>query len=55
MTPAIVKKVAKVALRTRTQTWSRVYNNLGVVTSTGDGVAIINGLRDVRAGELVEF
>lgn len=33
----------------------KVFRNYGYVTSIGDGIATINGLRGVRAGEMVEF
>jgi len=32
-----------------------VQNNVGFVTSVGDGIARVSGLKDIKAGELVQF
>lgn len=34
---------------------SKDFKNYGYVVSVGDGIAIVNGLRKVKAGEMVEF
>jgi len=50
MKDKVSQKIKKIKTEVR-----KIFKNHGFVLSIGDGIAVVNGLRDIQAGEMVEF